>query len=442
VRAGSGSRVVDECATRAVEQRSVLNFFHRSHLNVQQPVAAFFVGACLLVSTHLLAEDDWQQQVQSAVEHHQIPVALAVVDHRLAAAPDDMEAHAWRGRLLAWTGHWQDAEAEYQEVLNKFPNDVDVLTGLADVLLWQQKYSEALAVLERARSAAPQNPDVLVRRARLLALLERTAEARAQFQAVLTYDPSNPAAVGGLAGLAGISKYELRIGEEADLFNYTQDAQVETITLTAHLNRTWTTTIGVSPYHLFGENAVKIWAEAAYRFHQNNWVRVLGAGANPQDVVPESEALIEYGHGFRFSNAWVKGLESSYQEHSLWYRGAQVVTLNTTQIAYLPNHWTWTLSVTGAHTRFAGGESDWVPSGSAKLGVPLLRSLTGNLLFAVGAENFAQVDQIGRLSARTYGGGLRYRFAESQDVTAFVARQDREYGQKQTSLGLSYGIRF
>jgi tetratricopeptide (TPR) repeat protein len=408
---------------------------------LHQPAAAFVV-ACLLLTTRLLADDDWQQQVRSAVDHHQISVALAVVDRRLAEAPDDMEAHAWRGRLLAWTGHWQEAETEYQLVLNKFPSDVDVLTGLADVLLWQKKYSEALAVLEQARRAAPQNPDVLVRRARLLALLERTSEARAQFQAVLVSDPSNPAAVSGLAGLAGISKYELRIGEEADLFNYTQDAQVETITLTAHLNRAWTATVGVSPYHLFGENAVKIWAEAAYRFHQNNWIRVLGAAANPQDVVPESEALIEYGHGFRLSNAWVKGLESSYQEHSLWYRGAQVVTLNTTQIAYLPNQWTWTLSVTGSHTRFAGGESDWVPSGSAKLGFPLFRSLSANLLFAVGAENFAQVDQIGRLSARTYGGGLRYRFAENQDVTAFVARQDREYGQKQTSLGLSYGIRF
>ena len=135
-------------------------------------------------------------------------------------------------------------------------------------------------------------------------------------------------------------------------------------------------------------------------------------------------------------------MESSYQEHSLWYRGAQVVTLNTTQIIYLPKEWTWTLSVTGSRHEVSRPESDWVPSGSTKIGFPLVRTLSGNVLFAVGAENFAQVDQIGRLSARTYGGGVRYRFAESQDVTGFVARQDREYGQKQTSLGLSYGIRF
>lgn len=396
----------------------------------------------LLISTYTSAQNDWQEQVRSAVERHRIPAALAVVDQRLTVAPDDMDAHAWRGRLLAWTRNWPEAETEYHLVLDKFPNDVDVLSGLSDVLLWERKYPEALAVLEQARSVAPQNPEVLVRRARVLSLLERTNDARAEFRAALSYDPANPAAINGLAALANSSKYDLRIGEEADFFNYTEDAEVETVTLNAHWNEKWTTGFGVSPYHLFGENALKIWVEAAYRFHHDNWVRGLVAWANPQDVVPQNEGLIEYGHGFQFSNPWVKGLESSYQEHSLWYRGAQVVTLNTTQIAYLPREWTWTLSITGSHTRFAGGESEWVPSGSARLGFPVIRRLSGSGLFAVGAENFAQVDQIGRLSARTYGGGLRYRFAESQDVSGFVARQDRDFGQKQTSMGLTYGIRF
>jgi tetratricopeptide (TPR) repeat protein len=415
---------------------------HRFVLQRRLAAMPLVMLACLLASTRVVAEDDWREQVRMAVERHQVAAALVVVNHRLADVFDDMEAHAWRGRLLAWTDHWQQAEDEYRLVLNKYPGDVDVLTGLADVLLWQQRYSEALAILEQARSIAPLNPEVLVRRARILSLLQRNAEARAQFQAVLTYDPANPAAITGLASLTDASKYELRISDETDFFNYTENAQVETVTLAAHWNDKWTSALGVSPYYLFGENAVKVWAEGAYRFHHNNWVRVLGAGANPQDVVPEGEALIEYGHGFRFSNPWFKGLESSYQEHSLWYRGAQVTTLNTNQIVYLPREWTWTLSVTGSHTRFTDGESDWVPSGSTKLGFPLVRGFSGSVLFAVGAENFAQVDQIGRLSARTYGGGLRYRFAESQDVSGFIARQDREYGQKQTSLGLSYGLRF
>ncbi len=400
------------------------------------------VAWLLLFLVAARAQEGWQQQVRAAVDQHQIPTAKAIVDQRLIEAPTDMEAHAWRGRLLAWSGHWQESETEYRLVLERFPGDEDVLLGLADVLLWQQKYSEALAVLEKARSADPQNSEILLRRARVLSLLQRTAEARADFQTVLTHDPANRSAISGLDDLRGETRYELRFGEEADFFSYTENAQVETVSLTARWNKLWISGFGVSPYHLFGENAVKFWADAAYTFHRNNWVRVLGAAANPQDVVPEREVLVEYGHGFRFSNTVVKGLESSYQENSLWYRGAQVITFNSTQIFYLPKDWTWTFSATGARTQFNVGAADWVPSGSTKLGFPLFRKLSGNALFAVGAENFAQVDQIGRLSARTYGGGLRYRFGEAQDVTGFVARQDREYGQTQTSLGLSYGIRF
>jgi tetratricopeptide (TPR) repeat protein len=420
-----------------------VRLLNRSSSQRGQSVFAFVgIAWLLLFSTRLLAEADWQQQIRVAVDRHRIPAAMAIVDQRLAEAATDMDAHVWRGRLLAWSGRWPEAEAEYHLVLDKFPNDEDVLVGLADVLLWQQKYSEALAVLEEARSAAPQDPGILVRRARVLSLLQRNSEARIQFQTVLAHDPANRAAINGLADLTGVFRYELRIAEEADFFSYTENAHVETVTLTVHWNERWTTGFGITPYRLFGENALKIRADAAYRFHQNNWVRLLGAVASPQDVVPESQVLFEYGHGFRFSNPCFKGLESSYQENSLWYRGAQVLTLNTTQTVYLPREWTWMLSVTGARTQFPGGAADWVPSGSTKVGFPLFRRVSGNVLFAVGAENFAQVDQIGRLSARTYGGGMRYRFAGGQDVTGFVARQDREHGQKQTSLGLGYGIRF
>lgn len=428
-------------------------FFHHS----QSPVGLRVVVCILLFSTRTFAEDDWQRRVRTAADQHQLSAALAIVDRRLAEAPSDMDAHAWRGRLLAWTGHWPEAEAEYHLVLLKFPQDVDVHIGLADVLLWQKKYSEALAVLEDARSdpANSKNREILVRRARVLSLLQRASEARAQFHDVLAFDPGNREARSGLMDLASASRYELLVSQETDFFNYTENAQVESVILSAHWNQRWITTFGVSPYYLFGERAVKVWSDAAYRFRKNNWVRVLGEVANPQDVVPERAATIEYGHAFRFSNpgssqsssiswfrGWFDGLESSYQESSLWYRGARVVTVNTTQVLYLPREWTWTLSVTGARTQFIEGPPDWVPSGSTKVGIPLSRNLSGSAMFAVGAENFAQVDQIGRLSARTYGGGLRYRFAENQEMTGFIGQQNRDHGQKQTSLGLSYGIRF
>ena len=98
--------------------------------------------------------------------------------------------------------------------------------------------------------------------------------------------------------------------------------------------------------------------------------------------------------------------------------------------------------MTGARAGFLGTPVDWTPSGWTKLGFPLQRRVTANLFFALGSENFAQIDQIGHFSAHTVGGGLRYQFAARQDIKGYVARQDRTQGQIDTSFGLSYGIRF
>jgi hypothetical protein len=166
------------------------------------------------------------------------------------------------------------------------------------------------------------------------------------------------------------------------------------------------------------------------------------AVSNSQSVVPTSEAFVEYGHGFRVENRWLQGLESSYQQHWFWYQGAHVLTLNTSQVVYFPHEWTWSLNVTGARTGFAGTPVEWTPSGWTKLGFPLHHQVTGNLFFAVGSENFAQIDQIGRFSAHAVGGGLRYQFAARQDINGYAARQDRNQGQTDTSFGLSYGIHF
>ena len=232
------------------------------------------------------------------------------------------------------------------------------------------------------------------------------------------------------------------MGEDVDIFNYTSTAQTQGVSLSSRWNRRWSTNFAISSYQRFGQDAGKFLASASLHFTPQDWVTAGSAVANQQSVVPTSEGFFEYGHSFRFENGWVRGLESAYQQHWYWYRGAHVLTLTTNQIVYLPLDWTWSLSVTGARSGFAGAPVDWAPSGWTKLGFPLQHRVAGNLFYAVGSENFSQIDQIGRFSAHTYGGGLRYQFAARQDINGYVARQDRTQGQTDTSFGLSYGIRF
>ena len=386
--------------------------------------------------------EDWQQRVRIEVEGRHLDAALTIVEQRLAEAPDDLEAHGWRGRLLAWKGRWPEGEAEYRLVLRSVPKDVDVLTCLSDVLLWQQKWQDSLQVLDQARKISVSDPEVLVRRARVLSLLGRVPEARSEYQEALKFDPDNQTAKTAMADLGQNTVHELRVGDDVDRFNYTGTAQTQGISLSSRWNQHWSTVFAISIYQRFGENAGKFSASTAFHFTQNDWLNVGGALANQQQVVPTHEAFFEYGHAFRFQNHWVRGLESSYQQHWYWYSGAHVLTFATNQIVYLPRDWTWTLAVTGARTGFADTSAAWEPSGWSKLAFPLPRQLTGNVFYAVGTENFSQIDQIGRIAGHTYGGGLRYRLAERQDFTGYVSRQDLSLNRTITSFGLSYGIHF
>ena len=404
------------------------------------------IASLLLVGlVHLLGAqttDDWQAQVRKDVEIQHIDSALAIVDQRLADVPEDLEAHGWRGRLLAWKGRWSEGETEYRFVLDEVPDDIEILTGLSDVLLWQKRYSEALQTLDQARKISPSDPEILSRRARVLALLGRTPEARSEYHQTLLFDSQNIDARTGLADLREDTKHELRIGEDVDVFNYANTGQTEGVSLNSRWNQRWSTVLGVNTYQRFGQDAVKFLASSAFHFTARDWFTVGSAVANSQSVVPTNEAFFDYGHAFQIENRWFKGLESSYQQHWFWYQGAHVLTLNTSQIIYLPHEWTWSLNVTGARTGFVGTPVDWTPTGWTKLGFPLQRRVTGNVFFGVGSENFAQIDQIGRFSAHTFGAGLRYKFAARQDITGYVARQYRTQGQIDTSFGMSYGIRF
>jgi tetratricopeptide (TPR) repeat protein len=385
---------------------------------------------------------DWQQRVRQKVRLHQFDAALALVDDRLTQDKSDLEARGWRGRLLAWQGKWSSAEAEYLLVLNEVPNDTEILCGLADVILWQGRPEEALRVIDRAREIDPNQPEILLRRAQILAALHNAPAARIQYRELLTLYPDNRDAKNGLAVLASENRNELRVGFDGSTFNYIGPAEDESLALITHWTPRFTTTLNTGFYQRFGQNAGNFIASSSLRVTKNDWLTIGGALANHQGIIPENEMFFEYGHGFRFSNRWIKGLEASYQQHWFWYEDAHVLTLNSTQLYYLPKAWTWTLSVTAARTGFAGTAVDWVPSGYTRLGFPLHRNLSGNVIFGNGTEDFAQIDQIGRFSARTYGGGLKCGITAGQDVTGYVALQDRSSGETENSFGVSYGFHF
>ena len=389
---------------------------------------------------------DWQTQVRARVAAAELDAALEIVERRLRESPQDLEARGWRARLFAWTKRWPEAEAEYRAVLLAAPDDSDILVGLADVLAWQQRWQEALDLLERARRSGPPRADAMVRQGRALRALGRKEEALEAFRAALRADPNNADARAALAPTPPDDDefiHELRLGTDTDAFNFTENAYGATLSLRSRWSDRWATHFAGVFHHRFGEDAGKFSGAATYRLTRRNALTAGGAVARDFGVIPRGEAFVKYGRGVSLSSrGFFRGAELSYRQLWLWFRQARVLTLTPGVVFYLPRDWTWSLAATAARSRFPGTSAEWEPAGITRLGIPVRSRLRLEALFAVGTENFAQLDQVGRFSARTWGGGARWRVTPRHEIAFYLAWQDRSQGRTQISFGWSYAFRF
>jgi tetratricopeptide (TPR) repeat protein len=386
-------------------------------------------------------------QVRRYSDAHDWDAALRITNEQIALSPQDMDIRAWRARVLTWANRLSEAEREFNEILRIEKSNPDNWMGLATVYMRQGHSEEALKAADHAIELDPNRADLRATRAEMMHSNGDASDARLEFQRALVLDPGSVDARSGLSSIRGEGQQELRFGFDEDLFSFASANRDQWVTLVSKWTPRWTTSAGGSLYQRGGIDAGNFIGSVTRS--QPHWGAVTIGGATGHDngVIPETEAFFELDHGFKISeDRPIRGIEVIYGQHWYWYTTARILTANETAIVYLPRDWTWSIGLTEARSHFSDTNVDWKPSGQTRLNVPLGhwsdRELSGNVFFAVGTEDFAQVDQIGSFASQTYGGGLRFRFTARQDVTAYGAFQQRTQDRAQTSFGFSYGIRF
>jgi tetratricopeptide (TPR) repeat protein len=389
----------------------------------------------------------WQEEARKCVEQHDWGAAMSIVDREMGRAPQDMDIRAWRARILAWSGRLMAAEDEYHVILASGRNDADDWMGLANVYSREGRREEAEQALQRALAIDPKRADLHAARGRALRADHNLGEAKLEFQKALNLDPTSLEARAGLLSLRSEPKHELLLGSDTDLLSFADANHDEAVTLKSQWTSRWRTTAAGAHYRRAGTDAEKFSASLTGKTFEGGALTVGGAMGHDYGVIPKCEAFFDYDQGWRLGQSrLLRGLEIAYGQHWYWYTTARILTANETTTLYLPYEWTWSLGLTGARSQFSGTETEWRPSGVTRIGFPIAgsdeRRLGGNLFFAVGTESFAQVDQIGRFSSQTYGGGLRFQMTARQSVTGEAAYQKRTQDRSQTSFGLTYAIHF
>src|SRR5437879_9470336 len=104
-------------------------------------VRALACGLVLLfVPVTLFAQPsaDWPARIKTLADSGRLDQAMAVTEEWMRAYPQDLDAKGWHARLLAWSHHWPEAETEYRALLDRSPENSDLLLDLAHLLAWQK----------------------------------------------------------------------------------------------------------------------------------------------------------------------------------------------------------------------------------------------------------------------------------------------------------------
>ena len=389
----------------------------------------------------------WREDVRKLADAQDWTAAMGIVEWEIARAPHDMDIRAWRAGVLMWSGKLAEAEHEYHEILAAVPDDPDNWAGLANVYSREGQMEQALHALDRAVNLDPKRADLRAARDRALQAADEQSKAKPEFHRALELDPNSTPARAELLSPRGEPKHEVRVGVNTDLFSFAGANHDEGLSLISQWTSRWGTSVSGNFYRRGGTEAGKFVASFTGKLPGWGALTLGGATAYDNNVIPKNEAFFDYDGGWKLSgNRILRGVEIDYGQHWYWYTTARILTIHETTLFYLPHDWTWSLSLTGARSHFSGSAAEWRPSGMTRLGFPITRwnerRLGGNIFYAVGTENFAQVDQIGQFSSHGYGGGLRFQLTAREDVTGFAAYQKRTQDRRQTSFGFSYGVRF
>ncbi len=102
--------------------------------------------------------DGWVNVGRAKIELQDEEGAWTALDEALKRAPDGLpKAHYFKAEVFRRKTRYADAEANYKEVLTKFPRDRASLLGLAEVQYEQQKHEESLATIDRYLKIEPED---------------------------------------------------------------------------------------------------------------------------------------------------------------------------------------------------------------------------------------------------------------------------------------------
>jgi YaiO family outer membrane protein len=134
---------------------------------------------------------DYLGQARQLASSGQRPAAIKLLEDRLAAHADDLDARTLLGVILSWEGRYADARKQLRQVLADKPGHYEATVALASVELWDGHARRALGLADEVLRANSKDTGLMLVRARSLSALSRSQEAIDALDRLLAVEPTN-----------------------------------------------------------------------------------------------------------------------------------------------------------------------------------------------------------------------------------------------------------
>jgi YaiO family outer membrane protein len=235
---------------------------------------------------------------------------------------------------------------------------------------------------------------------------------------------------------------EILVGGDFDAFSFTGPAQTLSLAYRTPVHEKFTVEVDGYGYNRFGSDAGRGGLAVTYQPTHRTTLTVGGSAGPSNLVAARGETFVEASHGFDlFHRGLLRGIEVDYHQGYLWFQNSHVSMFAPGAILYMPKDWMLLLRINEARNGPSSQSTNWATGGMARLTFPMVRKIRPDILYANGAENMMLADQVGRFSARTYGGGARYMIG-AHEIGTHVYYQNRSQGQSAITTSMNYSFRF
>ena len=294
----------------------------------------------LIFSSRLFAQDNissdelFHQAHSAAFDQKNYPLAIYLGRKALGKSPNYSDIRIFIGRVYTWSHKLDSARTEFEEVLQREPDNEDATMAYSDLEYWNDNPAKSLSICDSGLKYHPQSKELLLKKTKSLIALKRFQEANQVVGSLLKEYPKDNT-IRALASNIKEQASKNKVGVNYDYVYF--DNQFKDPWHLASISYARSTTIGsvigrFNYANRFATNAVQFEADAYPRISKTFYSYINAGISNKSGVFPQ------YRAGFSLYANLPKSFEAEAGFRYLYF-GSPTWMYTVSVGKYFKNYW-------------------------------------------------------------------------------------------------------